>query len=270
MPEPYFTENDGFDEVVRGIQAIANERKTEGPKLTGLTTGEQAYANWLKDKTPENLSKAVEAFYPTINSEITRYSGPKTMLRSQAKILTVKALKSFNPMSGARLNSWVVTNLKPLSRYSNSQKDVKIPEVAARQAAAVNRAMNEFVDDYGREPTDEELADELGMTVKRVRDVRKKAVASVASSSFDEMDGDDISASAPGVVTPSKIPFAQEAIYRELDSTDRFIFDSITGLNGAQKLPAKEVAARLGISPAAVSQRAKAIGDKIAYIVNNG
>ena len=256
----------GYEDVVAGIREIADGRG--GPKTRNLTSGETAYADWLKNKTPENLSKAVEAFYPTINSEITRYSGPKNMLRSQAKILTIKAIKSFNPMSGAKLNSWIVTNLQPLSRYSVKQRDVKVPEVAARQAAQVNRAFEDLKDEYGRDPTDEEIADELGITPKRVRDVRRKAVASVPSSAFDEIEGDDASM-VPGVVTPSKVPFAQEAVYRELSPEDRFIFDSLTGLNGAKHLPAKEVAARLGLSPAAISQRAARIGNAIAEIVNN-
>ena len=262
-------ENSGYESVVASIGDLANGNDFPKPKLKNLTSGETAYADWLKNKTPENLSKVVESFYPTINSEITRYSGPKNLLRSQAKILTIKAIKSFNPMSGAKLNSWVVTNLKPLSRYSVQQRDVKIPEVAARQAAQVNRAFEDLKDEYGRDPTDEEIADELGITPKRVRDVRQKAVASVPSSSFDEMEGDDASA-IPGVVTPSKVPFAQEAVYRDLSPEDKFIFDSITGLNGAKQLAAKDVAARLGISPAAVSQRAARIGNAIAEIVNNG
>lgn len=262
-------DNSGYDSVVAGISDMARGNEVQGPKLKNLTTGEEAYANWVKNKTPENMSKVVESFYNTINSEITRYSGPKNLLRSQAKLLTVKAIKSFNPMSGAKLNSWIVTNLKPLSRYSVQQRDVKIPEVAARQAAQVNRAFDDLRDEYGRDPTDEEVADELGITPKRVKDVRRKAVASIPSSMFDEIEGDDVS-SVPGVVTPSKVPFAQDAVYRELGPEDRFIFDSITGLNGAKQLQAKEVARRLGISPAAVSQRAARIGNAIAEIVNNG
>lgn len=259
-------DSSGYEEVVAGIRDIADGNP--GPKTRNLTSGETAYADWLRNKTPENMSKTVEAFYPTINSEITRYSGPRNLLRSQAKILTIKAIKSFNPMSGAKLNSWIVTNLKPLSRYSVKQRDIKIPEVAARQAAQVNRAFEDLRDEYGRDPTDEEIADELGITPKRVADVRRKSVASVSSGSFDEVGEDDM-ASIPGVTQTNRLPFAQEAVYNSLSEDDKFIFDSITGLNGATQLPAKEVARRLGVSPAAVSQRAARIGNAIAEIVNN-
>ena len=260
-------DSEGYESVVDGIGALSGN---QGPRTRNLGTGDEAYANWLRDKSPENMSRVVDAFAPTINSEITRYSGSPPLLRSRAKALTIKAIKTFNPMSGAKLNSWVVTNLKPLARYSIQQRDVKIPEVAARQAAQVNRVFNELRDDYGRDPTDEEIADEMGITPKRVRDVRSKAVASVASSSFDELEGDDMSGGQPGVVTPSKVPFAVEAVYRDLDETDRIVFDSITGMHGAPRMSAKDVAARLGVSPAAVSQRAARIGQAIAGIVNDG
>lgn len=244
-------------------------QEAEGPKLTRLTEGENAYADWLREKTPESMARVLEAYAPTINSEITRYAGPKPLLRSKAKVLTVSAVKSFNPMSGARLNSWIVTNLKPLARYSIQQRDIHIPEVAARQAAELAAVADRLQDELGRDPTDEELADETGLSVNRVSSVRKKAVAAVTSSSFDETDTEDASA-VPGVVEPSKVPFAQEAVYADLSPEDRFIFDSVTGMHGVPKRPGLQVAKLLGISPAAVSQRARAIGEQIAYVVNNG
>ena len=257
----------GVDSVVSVIKSLSPAQ--EGPKVDKLSEGERAYADWLRDKSSENMSKLLSAYAPTINSEITRYSGPQTLLRSKAKVLTVNAIKTFNPMSGTRLNSWIVTNLKPLSRYSVQQRDIHVPEVAARQAAAVDRATNELSDELGREPTDEELADELGISVKRVKSVRSKSVASVTSGKFDESESDDMSM-APGVHETDKVPFAQEAVYMDLSDTDKLIFDAATGSHGVSRMPVSEVSARLGISPGAVSQRARAIGERIAYVVNNG
>lgn len=259
--------DDGVASVMSAISSLSQD--APGPKLKNLTDGETAYADWLRDKSPENMSKVLAAYAPTINSEITRYSGSQPLLRSRARVLAVKAVKTFDPMSGARLNSWIVTNLKPLSRYSIQQRDIHIPEVAARQAAAVDAAVRSLSDELGRDPTDDEVADEIGISVKRVADVRKKAVATVSSGRFDEAGDDDYSGT-PGVVEPSKVPFAQEAVYRDLSDSDKFIFDSATGSHGARKIPAVEVARRLGVSPASVSQRAKAIGEQIAYVVDNG
>ena len=260
----------GIQTVMQAIGDISGSAPTvPGPKLKNLTTSETAYADWLRNKSPESMSKVLDALSPTINSEITRYSGSKPLLRSRAKVLAIKAVKSFDPMSGAKLNSWVVTNLKPLARYSIQQRDIHIPEVAARQAAAVNTATEQLKDELGRDPTDEEIADELGISVKRVQAVRSKAVATVTSGTFDEMDTDDASA-VPAVSKSDPVPFATEAVYRDLSPEDKLIFDSATGSHGKPRIPGGEVAKQLGISPAAVSQRARAIGEQIAYVVNNG
>lgn len=230
---------------------------------------EEAYAAWLRDRSPKSMSRLLDSFAPTINSEITRYEGPRHLLRSRARVLAVKAVKTFNPMSGAKLQSWVVTNLKPLSRYGQRQRDVRVPEVALRQAAAVDRVTKELRDDLGRDPTDDEIADEIGISPKRVAKVRSMAVASVPSGQLDEIEGPDGDQSiAPGVVVPSRVPFAADAVYMSLDDTDRFIFDSLTGSHGSGVVPAKVVAARLGISQAAVSQRASRIAQQLSEVAN--
>jgi RNA polymerase primary sigma factor len=232
---------------------------------------DEAYAEWSANRTPENMAKLVNAFAPTINSEIMRFEGPKPLLRSRARVLTINAIKTYNPAAGAKLQSWVVTNLQPLSRYGKRLRDVYSPEVAARQAAAIDRRRKEFVDEYGRDPTDEELADEMGMTAKRVAEVRKMAVPSVAASQFDDyVSADGDVGTAPGVVQPSKVPFAQEAAYMSLDDNKKSVFDMLTGLHGQKRLPAKEVAKRMGVSSSAISQQAKSISDLITDIVNRG
>ena len=266
--EGIYGNQDGFATVINDMQQLSDAEKPRF-NLRNMNGSDAAYATWVKDQTPENMSGLLSALAPTINSEIMRYAGPKNLLRSRAKVLAVKAVRTFNPMSGTKLNSWVITNLKPLARYSIQQRDVHIPEVAARQAAAVDSAVKSLTDELGREPTDAELADELGISENRVKAVRQKAIASVNSGRFDETGDDDFSGT-PGVMETNKVPFAVEAVYRDLPETDRFIFDSATGMHGVQKLPATEVARRLGVSPAAVSQKAKMISSQIAYVVNNG
>lgn len=259
-----------YDEVSENTQTVQLGVSENAPRRSAH---EELYDNWLKDKSRENMSRLVESFSPTINSEITRYEGSRPLLRSRAKALTISAIKNYDPSSGARLNSWIVTNLKQLSRYGKKQRDVHIPEVAARQAAIVDRATREFRDDYGRDPTDDELADELGITPKRVAAVRKMAVASVPAGQFDEIEtGDGDSSISPAVTTPSPVPFAQDAVYMSLNNVEKEIFDSITGSHGRRQVPASSVAARLGISPARVSQIASSIANRISEIasIENG
>jgi hypothetical protein len=79
---------------------------------------DQAYTKWVEDPNPQSMAQVVKALSPTINSEIQQFSGPKQLLRQRAKILTIKAVKNYDPLSKAKLRSWVVTNMQPLKRYN--------------------------------------------------------------------------------------------------------------------------------------------------------
>lgn len=224
----------------------------------------RAYNAWVVDRTPENMAGLVDAFMPTVNAEIMQYSGSKELLRARGRYLVTQAVKSFDPMGGTRLNSWVVTNLKQLSRYGKRLRPVRASEVMLRNAAELAAIEKRMEDDLGRKPTDDELVDETGWSAKTIGEIRKSSVASVSGSSFGEDDEGEGALAEPGLVRPSKAPYAAEAVYMGLDDKDKAIFDGKTGMHGKPQLSGSSLADMLKISPAAVSQRSAAIGRDIA------
>lgn len=221
------------------------------------------YAAWARDPSAENMRGVLDYLAPTINSEIQRFSGPKPLLRSRARAIAVRAVKSFDPAGGTKLRSWVTTQLMQLSRYNNSLKPVYTPEDAARKAYAVNEARAAFLDEHGRDPTDEELADEVGISVKRLRGLRTKAPAMVNEP---EMSADDENAPEYVVYTSSPARDAQEAVYADLSDRDKAIFDGKTGLHGKREMSGESLAEMLHVSPALVSQRSAAIAERIRSV----
>lgn len=230
----------------------------------GQDSHTRAYNAWVVNRTPENMAGLVEAFMPTVNAEIMQYSGPKELLRSRARYLVTQAVRSFDPMSGTRLNSWVVTHLKQLSRYGKRLRPVRASEAMLRNAAELSSVEKRLEDDLGRKPTDDELVDETGWSKKTIAAIRKSAVASVSGSAFGDDDEGEGTAPDPGLVRPSKVPYAAEAVYMGLDDKDKAIFDAKTGMHGKSQVSGSSLADMLNISPAAISQRASAIGSRIA------
>lgn len=224
----------------------------------------RAYNAWVVNRTPENMAGLVDAFMPTVNAEIMQYSGSKELLRARGRYLVTQAVKSFNPMGGTRLNSWVVTNLKQLSRYGKRLRPVRASEAMLRNAAELAAIERRLEDDLGRKPTDDELVDETGWSTKTIGEIRKSSVASVSGSSFGEDDEGEGASAEPGLVRPSKAPYAAEAVYMGLDDKDKAIFDGKTGMHGKTRSSGSSLADMLKISPAAVSQRSAAIGRDIA------
>ena len=220
-----------------------------------------AYAAWSVSPTPENLKEVLDDLDPTITAEIQKFSGPKPLLRSRARALAVKAIRSYDPMRGAQLRSWVVTQLQPLSRYNNSLKPVYAPEDAARKAYAVSKARESFIDEYGRDPTDDELADSVGISVARLRKVMKMTPA-VVNEPQAPGDDDDM---APdyAIYKSNPVRAATDMVYDGLGDRDRRIFDMRTGSHGHGVTSGQDIASLLNVSPALVTQRANAIAGRI-------
>lgn len=244
--------------------------RPEPAKITSYSNPADAYAKWALDPTPDNMAAAVGALDPIINAEIQRFSGPKPLLRSRARGLAVRAIRTYDPKSGARLQSWLTTQMQPLARYGQQLQPLYAPEVAVRQAAQVNRVSKELSDELGHNPSDEELADAIGISVKRIKAVRSMVKPVVAEGAMSGVDGSDEPAGMPGVDSPKSLSTAEEAVYQSLNPRDKMIFDLKTGKHGKTALPNKDIALRLGVTPALISQRTQAMAMQIADIGERG
>lgn len=225
----------------------------------------RAYNSWVTSRSPEAMADLVETFMPTINAEVSQYAGPKELLRSRARYFTIQAIKSFNPMGDARLNSWVVTNLKQLSRYGKRLRPVRASEDMIRNAAELNSVSKRLEDDLGRKPTDAELQDETGWNPRQLAKIRSAVVPAVNGSVFDPNEGtSEDAAGDPALIRPDPIPFAQDAVYAGLGDRDKEIYDMKLGLHGKNEMSGKGIADLLHVTPAYVSQRSSSIGSQIA------
>lgn len=227
----------------------------------GHTSGGDSYSEWVKDPTPDKMKAVLDDLDTTINSEIQRFSGPKPLLRSRARALAVKAVRSYDPASGTRLRSWVVTQLQPLSRYNNSLKPVHVPEETARQSYAVSKALAQFVDETGRDPTDAELADMVGVSVKRLRRIRSASPALVNEPT--PSGEEDTTSQDMAIYRSNPVPSAVDAVYSGLSPRDKRIFDLRTGSHGRREMSGTGIASLLRVSPAFVTQRSNAVARQI-------
>ena len=223
-----------------------------------------AYEKWKTEPTPDNLASVMSELDPVINSEIHRYPGPKPLLRGRARKLAVDAIYNYKPEAGTQLRSWVTTQLQPLSRYSNKLKPIKLPEASVRQAAEINRLQRELASDLGHDPSDEELADTAGISVKRIQHLRKTirpvmSESSMAQSADDENGG----GIAPGIDSVRSMSGSEDAVYGGLSPRDQQIFDMKTGKHGRQVLSNQDIARRMGVTPALISQRSQMIAGQI-------
>lgn len=225
---------------------------------------ENNYQNWLKDPTPSNMAKVMQGLDPVIKAEASRYGGGPVM-ETRAKSLAVGAIRSFNPQSGNKLSSWVINQMRPLSRYKNTTQTVRIPEVASARAYEINLKAQEYKDEHGREPTDEQLADFSGISKVHIKKLRDKRMAALTEGSMTTMvDSESASGGLPSVESTSDHTMdAAQNVYETLNEQERLVYDHTTGLNNKPILPKKDIADLLGVSAPRVSTIASDIAGRI-------
>jgi RNA polymerase primary sigma factor len=141
---------------------------------------------------------------------------------------------------------------------------VRLPEGVALNKKQLDDTEKELTYKLGREPSDQQLADHTGLSLKRIRHIRQ-AKPVVAHSSVLSPDAEGVP-ELPESYIPGSDPQAEgwaELIYYDLDEIDQYIYDRTTGSHGRKVWPLKKIADKLGITPSAASQRAARIQEKL-------
>jgi len=229
----------------------------------------ELYAAYVADPTPQNLGAVVTALEPLLQSEISRYQGSRHLLRIQARKLAIIAIRSYDPTAGAKLTTWVVNGLQPLTRYGRRMtQGVRVPELVTRQAAEINAVRQRLIDDTGSEPTDVQLADAIGIPVKRIKHIQATALQTTTEGMMESANPEAFLNDPVAVDGDPRLHAATSMVLDSLEEQDRKIFEWKTGRGGVQRQN-QDIAQELGVSPAYISQRSNAIADQIINTVEN-
>lgn len=123
------------------------------------------------------------------------------------------------------------------------------------QRSAVQKHEDELRESLGRDPSDIELADRTGLSVAALRRMRQ---ATGVVSAYGSEAGP-----SPAFYETDRDEALLDYVYHDLNDIDRKIVDWT--LRGPP-LPKVEIARRLRVSPAAVTQRARRIAARIAEL----
>ena len=221
------------------------------------------YKHYQSNKRPETLTPLIGALQPTIDKAIKTYgyTGDPSV-RTAAQLHVAKAIERFDPSRGAALPTFVFTELQRLQRIGSKQSfAIPMPEQAALDLKAIRNTSEELKYELGREPNSDELADATGISHKRLEYVMKKYNRpSISEAAFTTDEG---SKATPGTVRPDTEQLWMDLTHAQLSPTDKKIMEWSTGMRGSERLTKSMIAARLGISVPAVSQRAARIAKQL-------
>jgi RNA polymerase sigma factor (sigma-70 family) len=189
---------------------------------------------------------------------------PSPLTRGLAKQVTLDAMKTFDPKGGASFKSWAQTQYQRLARPIRSTKfTMRVPEMRAREAHRVRGIISELEAETGFEPSDGEISEKLGIPLHRVQVARRSTAPEVVSNDLDTTQNH-----SPN--EDSKL--IHDMVYYSLPPKDQVIMEYIFGYNGVKPKSGIDVAQKLRITPAAVSQRVAKIRAMLqqAEEVSNG
>jgi DNA-directed RNA polymerase specialized sigma subunit len=218
----------------------------------------QAYDDWMKDPSPGSNVRFLESMRPVMTAAVKTYVGQDDPTAySHAKLLTLAAARKYDPTQKTQLRTHLLTQLQPLRRFAAKRRFVThVPESVQYEASGMRTATTELTERLGREPSDMELADHTGLSLKRLQHVRKFVMPRAEGMPREEY-------ADPATQFSKPMDEWTDFVYHDLDDVDRKIMEWRIGYNGNKILSTTEIAKRLGLSLGAVSQRANKISARI-------
>lgn len=200
-----------------------------------------------------------------IARDYSNYGLPLADLISEGNMGLMKAVEKYDPNKGGKLSTyaawWIKQSIK--RALSNQSKTVRLPVHMVDKIARLRKITHSLAEEFGREPTDDELTEILGIPRKKLALLKQAAqrptsldapVGEEGSSTFSETIGDERAIDPLQALTAKDMHGELDGLRELLDQRETKIIDARFGLNGKKPLTLEEISRDFGVTRERIRQ----------------
>ena len=213
----------------------------------------------------EHMINANLRLVVTIARDYINLGLPLVDLISEGNIGLMQAVDRFDPEKGVKLSTYAIWWIKRAIKgaLANQSKTIRLPAKTIEKIGRMHRVSAQMGNELGREPTEDELGEELGIAAEKVARLRR---VGLRPESLDAPVGADeqteLGESIPDEQTQTPFESLREKdfsdqinrVLKSLNNRETTIIIERFGLNGTTAKPLEQVAEIIGITRERVRQ----------------
>lgn len=200
-----------------------------------------------------------------IAQDYSNYGLPLIDLISEGNIGLMKAVERFDPERGVKFSTyaawWIKQGIK--RALANQSKTIRLPVHLVDKLAKMRRLAAQLTEELGREPSDEELADELDVPIKKIAQLRR---VSMRPASLNHLIGDDESTELGDLIADDRaddpadlltVDTLNESVTRFLpllDERERKILELRFPMDDSKPMTLEDVGKQMGVTRERIRQ----------------
>jgi RNA polymerase primary sigma factor len=201
----------------------------------------------------------------TVAHDYVDFGLPLLDLISEGNIGLVKAVERFDETKGAKLSTYAVWWIRQSIKraLSNQGKLVRLPVHLGEKMSRMRRVALRMSEELGREPTDDELSAEIGLSAEKIAELRSIGIRPASLDApigddglteFGESIADEEAQTPFELLRDKDLRSKVDGLLEELNGREKKIIAERFGFGGSERKTLQQIGETLGVSRERIRQ----------------